>query len=554
MAEVSAGLDDPSRHLVPALHLASPDLYDRNAFRILELSVEASEREITRRRELVEKSARGNFPIPAGPASIVPLRPPPDEYTARDAAQAILDAEHRLAHEFFWLWPLQTEPSKDPSTDEVASKHNLAVLFHCAALAAEKRLVDHKAQLRRTGVAPPGSTAPDKQLAERWLEPIAALEQSADAYWRAATENWRFVIESEQFWSRVTARIRALDDASLTTGAARRLRHTLPVVLTVINVRLCLRALEFGDERDAERNIARVRGSSLPSEAIEEAIQKSVEPIRSQLKTLCDATPADPAEAATADAVADHLLEQSKPALSYLDFVVRKSSVQAAYQILQAEGDQVASIAFSRIVDYGYKTKKWKRAQDLLCRLPTDVSTLVAERIGKYRTIIDENVEGEMCWFCGQNERNVNYTVRQQMYGNVQRYGGKVHWQYLTVNINKCAVCVKEEAADVRKNLVLGFMTIICVLGVIVLLLDWGKFMEGRQPVQLNEWAATVLIILGFLGLGGCLIAGYRRKRVADSAQAGSNPRPIRKRTISEYPQVQKLLREGWAFGGGPSR
>src|SRR6476659_8629254 len=117
MAEISAGLDDRSRHLVPALDLASLELYDRNALRILELSVEASEREITRRRELVEKSARGNFPVPPGPASIVPLRPPPDEYTARDAARAILDAEQRLAHEFFWLWPLQAEPSNNSSAD-----------------------------------------------------------------------------------------------------------------------------------------------------------------------------------------------------------------------------------------------------------------------------------------------------------------------------------------------------------------------------------------------------------------------------------------------------
>ena len=554
MAEISAGLDDRSRHLVPALDLASLDLYDRNAFRILELSVEASEREITRRRELVEKSARGNFPVPPGPASIVPLRPPPDEYTARDAARAILDAEQRLAHEFFWLWPLQAEPSNNSSADEVANKHNLAVVFHCAALAAEKRLIDHKAQLRRTGVAPSGPTGPQKELADRWLEPITALEQSADAYWRAATENWRFVVESEDFWNRVTARIRSLDDPSLTTGAARRLRHTLPVLLTVINVQLCLQALERGDEHQAERHIARVRGSPLPSEAIEEGIRLSVEPIRSQLKTFCDAAPADPAEATTADAVADRLLEQSKPPLSYLEFIVRKSSVQRAYQVLQAESDQVANIAFSRIVDYGYKTKKWKRVRDLLCRLPTDVSTSVAERIGKYRAIIDENVAGEMCWFCGQNERIVSYTVHQQMYGNVERYGRRIRWEYLTVRINRCAVCVEEQRKETDRKLRLFFVVTLCLVGAIILMVDLARASEGRQPLQSHEIVAVVLILSALGGLAVCyVLAGLRGKRAAAVA-GGANARPIRKKTISEYPQVQELLRKGWAFGERPPR
>jgi hypothetical protein len=552
MAEISAGLDDRSRHLVPALDLASPDLYDRNAFRILELSVEASEREITRRRELVEKSARGNFPIPPGPAIIVPLRPPPDEYAARDAARAVLDAEQRLAHEFFWLWPLQTEPSKISSTDDVANKHNLAVLFHCAALAAEKRLIEHNALLHRNGLASSGSTALQKQLPERWLETITALEQSADAYWRAATENWRFVIESEDFWSCVTTRIRSLDDPSLTTGAARRLRHTLPVLLIVINVQLCLQALERGDERQAERHIARVRGSPFPSEAIEEGIRLSVEPFRSQIKTFCDAAQADPADATAADAVADRLLKQSKPALSYLEFIIRKSSVQAAYQILQAESDQVALIALSRIIDYVNKTTKWKRGQDLYYQLPTEVSPSVAERVGKNRTINDENVAGEMCWFCGQNERNVNYTVHQQMHGNVERYGRRIRWKYLTVSINRCAVCVQEQRRETQRNLRILLVVALCLVGAVVLMVDFARASEGRQLLRLHEIVAVVLILSALGGLAVCyVLAGLRGKRAAAGAGA-VNARPIRKRTIAEYPQVQELMRQGWAFGERP--
>ena len=47
---------------------ATPDLYERNAFRLLEMPVEATGRELTRRRDLVHRATSSNFAVPPGPA------------------------------------------------------------------------------------------------------------------------------------------------------------------------------------------------------------------------------------------------------------------------------------------------------------------------------------------------------------------------------------------------------------------------------------------------------------------------------------------------------
>ena len=85
---------------------ATPDLYERNAFRLLEMPVEATSRELTRRRDYVQRATSSNFAVPPGPARMLARNAAPDAHEVQQAEHAIQDAERRLIHEFFWFWPL----------------------------------------------------------------------------------------------------------------------------------------------------------------------------------------------------------------------------------------------------------------------------------------------------------------------------------------------------------------------------------------------------------------------------------------------------------------
>ncbi|MGQ9854213.1 MAG: hypothetical protein ACUVTG_12545 [Candidatus Oleimicrobiaceae bacterium] len=198
---------------------AHPEIYRRNAFRVLGLSVEATPREIsqhTQRLQMMQKYSTNTAPkIPLA------LDPPPDEYAIREAVHKLNDPEKRLIDELFWFWPHQLGESKadqalalltgsdidcaverwrqmEESSEAYVSMHNLAVLFHCLALDLEQ-------------------VALSRKLNQKELETL-------QKHWEYAFGRWKVVLDHEPFWSRLTARIRALKDPRLTTGLARRSR------------------------------------------------------------------------------------------------------------------------------------------------------------------------------------------------------------------------------------------------------------------------------------------------------------------------------------------
>jgi hypothetical protein len=57
---------------------AVPTLYQHNGFRVLDLPADATAREISRRKQTVEKALNHDVPVPSGPARYFPLTPSPD--------------------------------------------------------------------------------------------------------------------------------------------------------------------------------------------------------------------------------------------------------------------------------------------------------------------------------------------------------------------------------------------------------------------------------------------------------------------------------------------
>lgn len=519
------------------LDLATPELYERNAFRLLGVHVEASERDLAKRKQVMEMASRNRLPVPAGPCAILPRTVTPDDHEIRECCHAIGDAERRLAQEFFWFWPLSLgQAGNDPALRQLhqgdsdgaasiwcchegsleegpASKHNLAVLYHFAALEIENGLLNDKAPPPLPGTKDQGET----QVAE------------AERFWMEADKYWTMVAVEQSCWSRVASRIRAIDDHSLTTGAARRMERRLPVALTLINARLAARAHQNGKSQHARRHAERIRKSGFDSDAVNEALRIAVEPTRSGIKTLCDLAKKDAAaDPAKADAVAERLLDQTAGLLALLDLLLPEDHPSRI-----AEHDQVAISGLVCAVEFVNKTDQWKRALELLDRVaPLAVSSAAKGRISHNQTVVQGNLESSLCWFCRQEQKDEKCVHEVAMYGDVLNLGYKVTWRHLKVEVPRCKAC-KDEAS--KWDAFGGFVGIVGIIGIFASIGLCGAMDSGVGLL------IGIIIALALIGVGYCIVNSMMRPG-------------IKKRAANDYPRIKELQSRGWTFGSGPSQ
>jgi len=339
---------------------ATPELYHRNGFRVLELPVDASTKDVNRRKQMVEMAATNGVALPPGPGRSFPLDPAPDEFTVRDAVQRLGDPERRLVDEFFWFWPHEQGQSKsDQGLQHLAqgnheraseiwsqqeanqsvshvSTHNLAVLHHLLALQCENHA-------RSNGTS---------------VEEQKNIEQ----LWSRAFRRWQKLLGEEGFWSRLTARVREFADPRLTAGTVRRLRSALPAALLSINARLALEAVEQGKKDSAARLVEVIRQSGFPEDAIKDGFRQAVEPVRARIKALCKAAEnsaeSDPVHA---DKACRQLLDNAIPLLDGLDCLL-----PAGDPTRDVAHDDVAEQALRCQVAFAKKTHNWRVSVELL--------------------------------------------------------------------------------------------------------------------------------------------------------------------------------------------
>jgi hypothetical protein len=370
IASEQPGLSDQllslsSPQFEPLLEAAGPDLYRANAFRVLGLQTESTEREIARHSQRVRfQTSAGLTDRMKEPLS---LDPPPDLDALQRAEQRLRDPERRLVDEFFWFWPLQQEGHEDEPlralsqgdvrlayqlwkkdevrSDDGVSTHNLAILSHAVALDFE-----HRGELS------------EKERKQR------------DALWREAFRRWNALLEREGFWSRLASRIRQIDDPQLTTGAARRLRNTLPLALASINARLAAQAAEKGDYEKARRHTQMMRESGLGRKTVDEALNRALEPLCERIKFFCkDASREAKADPLNANRVVDSLLDQGYALRDIFD-----SILPLVHNLRDFLLDEVVTSACNCLVVFANETQKWDMCID---RLESALEIAVGETV-----------------------------------------------------------------------------------------------------------------------------------------------------------------------------
>lgn len=581
------------------LESAHPDLYRGNAFRVIGLSPDAGPREVSRRTEKIEMAERFSIAVPG--TGLLSLDPPPGMDQVRDAVQRLRDPERRLVDELFWFWPTRpAQGREDPALSAVVqgdtktaraiwgeqervagdgfvAMHNLAVFHHAGALDLEHRS-SHS--------------------------PLSSVEaRQRDIHWDEAHRRWRKLLEQEAFWSRVAGRIRELDDPRLTTGAARRMRKTLPLALLMINARLAVRAAEKtlrseekGDRSEVDRHLgilgewvkapggegdappprspkscpecgrkvnrevlpgalwcswcgrevadasgsrAGARSSFRPLAG--EALRHAALPLRDRVKALCRAAEPEAAkEPRHGDSVARRLIEQTAPLIAALDMLFPGGDPVRA-----GARDEVALCALACQISFGNETKNWKASRDLLdLVLSVAACESVRSRISENLRIVTENLEYqakyETCWFCGRNPSASTAAVEVKMHGNVQRHPDYIRNQ---VRITWQHMTVKVPRCTMCKA-AHARETWCAGVGTIAGLLAGSAGCLGLVYTGSSQ-GAGFLSVLVCSGLGYAVGGIYGRLSLKSGIKALT--------TRNEFHEVKKMLEQGWNFGEKPA-
>lgn len=364
----------------PLIDAATKDLFRKNAFRITGLPVDASRTEIARREnELTLRAGLGQDAHTQTAA--FPIKPPPSLDEIREAFRNLRDPEKRLIDEFFWFWPAefgksQSDPAiralligdletasqiwsakEEQPTGGVVAKHNLALVFHIAALDWENYAVQNEVEADR--------------------------RQKITDYWQGAFNRWKRLATDETFWEKVAARIRQSDEPSLTTGFARRMRATLPEALDKINAELAVAFAKSGKIELARLHIQFMRESNQGFDNVEKTAELVLTPARNRLKEQIqrarDSAQQNPATAHEATRI---LIGHARPLLDLFDLFFGEQGH------LQKElFDDAATTAVNCLVAYQKKTGD----NDTFVKL-LEETLLIAESI-EVRRRIEKNID-----------------------------------------------------------------------------------------------------------------------------------------------------------------
>ena len=330
-----------------------PEVYRENIFRLAEVGVEATEREFSRRLQMLEAAEKAGLTPPPGSGRAFPPEPAVDSRYLREIIQRLgTDPERRILDELLWFWPQQpggarqdealqalqrgdtdgairlwSEQEKTPATRVVAT-HNLAVAAHLQAL-----------ELEQDGADP-------------------AKARARDGHWREAQKRWKPVVESEAVWSRLNDRVRQINDARLRTSLGRRLQDWLPRGLLQINARLAAQHGEAGRPAELKRQLALMRGLGFPADTLDEILQEVARPVRERIGHLCRNTNSEVVRQPVAGLPAiQRLVEQTRGPIALLDQILGESDATRR-GARDAVGEQIRS----SLVEYLNATEDWETA------------------------------------------------------------------------------------------------------------------------------------------------------------------------------------------------
>lgn len=267
--------------------ICTPDLYRKNPFRIVGIHADAGAREIKRRiceiRDAMEfGDASSEFSYAYAPS------PLPDLGEIQEASRQFDDPEIRVAYEFFWFWPKEWGSGRsDPAIAALMAGDSNTALEHWKSWA--EGLDEDSRIVARHNIA----ISYHLWLLDQETKTIGAQLDEAeytllDNKWRESFEWWEELADSEAFWSRVSARIRMLEDPRLTTGFSRRMRATFPEAFDRINALIAIRHIEANLYPRAELHIEYMDMTHAELDDVPQTLSDVAEPLKNKIRKAID--------------------------------------------------------------------------------------------------------------------------------------------------------------------------------------------------------------------------------------------------------------------------
>lgn len=391
----------------PLLAAARDDLYQKNGFRVLQIAVDASLRQISRGGQLLQMQQK--YGGGTARRTVISLDPPPDDVAVREAIQRLSDPARRLVDEFFWFWPAEpggsctdealaalsagqtqkayeTWKQREQSNGQAAvATHNIAVLAHLRALDLESSV--------RTGSC-------DSAQAEQ-------LQRA----WRHCFARWEKLLMATSLWRRLAQRVVELGDPRVRPEMVAQFRASLPLALLLINARMAVEAAGQCCDGRTNRHLAIIRESGFSADYVSEACRRAIAPTREVVRVACQGakqrTERDPLAGANA---AMALLQETARPLSVLDAILPG---QDAVRV--SAHDEVAATALGCQVAFGNKTEDWSTSLCVLERVaPVPVSGSMRRRIEENIRIVRGNMESGNFW-CGKGYWALPQSIRDRL-------------------------------------------------------------------------------------------------------------------------------------------
>ncbi len=504
-------------------------LYVDNAFRVVELPIDASSRDIKRRLDDLKMAVEVDDLTDEYTHAFAPT-PLPSVHAIRQAGQRLQDPRKRFIDEFFWFWPLDwsrcrsdealislssghmdrahdiwsATKNEDSSSDEVlAAKHNLAVLSHLVALDWEAR---------NLAGGPP-------------LLPEQAKE--VEAYWRYSFQWWEELADHEPFWSLLSDRVRAINDPQLTTGFVRDLRAAFPIAFDKVNADVAAALAKVGQHDRAALHIRFMRETHQGMDDTSETLRVITQPLHERIDhAINQASNGLNASPKTGAIRATRLLEAITEPLNTL-----RSLLGTTDSEVTETADEIVETYHLCLIAYGNATEDWLTCTNLLkSALGLTPSQTLKEKLQNNIAAAKKNHEQAeivgKCWFCKKTKPDAASALEVKMHAGVTRVptftGTQVRWRTSSVTVPRCAACKTAHGKNGA---------------------TWTAGLAGAAAG--TAMLPIVGTIIGFLA--GAAVGAQVDNKLR--LPPGVSPESEHKK----FPLVQNMLKEGWELGEKPS-
>jgi hypothetical protein len=521
---------DPIFHALD--EMVTPQVYRRNPFHLFSLAVDATPRDIRRRREDID-AALATGSIKAELSRSLLLSPDLSPHAVSEAFARLENPVTRLLDEIFAFWPMPGKTGKQDeilrqlavggysavksvgaewdalrkTADGIVAEHNLAVLAHLPALEMELEDTDFKEQ-------------DDDSKKSR-------------EYWEFAVMRWSVCMDSDAFWHSVYVRAEALNDPRLTPGSVGLVRRELRHALERINGALFAGHVEHQNWTRASFQLeyaAMISHGDGANRILREYFAKNERKIRLLSDEALKAAKADPAKGVQE---ARRVLDGSESVVTAaLTFLTGSDTLD---RLRRGIRDLVAETANRCQVIYANKTADWQTCHHILRRAyPIAESDGVKKQIQENIKIVVENDKqvklAKTCWMC-KTSTDLGTPEAVKVYSPVE-YDylsfGRGQFRIMEIKVPVCKTCREKHDARSTGD---GKLFVQCAVGAI---LPGGIVGAAFGRGELAAGGIGCVVGLMVSVVIYCVVLEHRSTGLPWDT--------------TSYPEIQKFLKQGWSL------